>query len=83
MFKGIWDGIMAVGSGALFIALLVGFFALLFVVVPWLIGWAFHYLLHYIRNEPEITGFWIRWFTGVAVGFIGYCFKSDLTVKKD
>ena len=76
MLRGVWDAIVGL-SGIVFIVVLVGFLLLLFLGIPWLVGWAFHYLLHFVRNEPEITDFWVRWFTGVAVGFIGYCFHSS------
>lgn len=77
MLKAIYKFASELGSGLFFIAILVGIFAFVILVVPWLIGWGFHYLLAIWRNTPEITDFWIRWFTGVALSLVGYCFYGS------
>ena len=55
------------GSGVLIVMAIVVFLLVIFVAIPFILGWAVTFLMTIFTGDPEITSFWTRWFIGVAL----------------
>ncbi len=66
-----------------FILLIILGIILIFIIVPVIIGWAVLFLFHIFTKDPEMTGWWLRWFVGIAILILVMLFKPDLNVVKN
>jgi len=58
----------------IFILFILSIIVFIFIILPWIVGWAVTFIIHIFTDRPEITNFWTRWFIGVALCVISGLF---------